>query len=86
VLVRVNNEPALLRTTSTRVLPGLDGLSIPKVESAAQVEDIVAQIERLERDARRHAAAPAPVAGASRRRAGCWPSRRSRGPAIASPP
>ena len=37
-------------TTSTPcVHPGLDGLSIPKAESAAQIHDIVARIERLER-------------------------------------
>ena len=50
VLVRVNNEPALLtHDIDASVYPGLDGLSIPKVESAAQVRDIVAQIEALER-------------------------------------
>ena len=41
--------------------PGLDGLSIPKAESAAQIHDIVAQIERLERSARPRSRAPAPV-------------------------
>jgi citrate lyase subunit beta / citryl-CoA lyase len=50
VLVRVNNEPALLADDiDGAVHPGLDGLSIPKVESAAQVHAIVLQIDRLER-------------------------------------
>ena len=50
VLVRVNNERALLTyDIDASVYPGLDGLSIPKVESAAQVRDIVGQIEALER-------------------------------------
>jgi citrate lyase subunit beta / citryl-CoA lyase len=49
VLVRVNNEPALLADDiDASVHPGLDGLSIPKAESAAQIHDIVARIERLE--------------------------------------
>jgi len=50
VLVRVNNDPALLADDiEAAVHPGLDGLSIPKAESAAQIRDIVARIERLER-------------------------------------
>jgi citrate lyase subunit beta/citryl-CoA lyase len=50
VLVRVNNDPALLTDDiDAAVHPGLDGLSIPKIESAAQVQAIVAQVERLER-------------------------------------
>lgn len=49
VLVRVNNDPALLAADiDASVHPGLDGLAIPKAESAAQIHDIVAQIERLE--------------------------------------
>ena len=37
VLVRVNNDPALLADDiDAAVHPGLDGLSIPKAESAAQ--------------------------------------------------
>jgi len=49
VLVRVNNDPALLADDiDASVHPGLDGLSIPKAESAAQIHDIVARIERLE--------------------------------------
>jgi citrate lyase subunit beta/citryl-CoA lyase len=50
VLVRVNNDPALLADDiDASVHPGLDGLSIPKAESAAQIQGIVAQIERLEK-------------------------------------
>jgi citrate lyase subunit beta/citryl-CoA lyase len=50
VLVRVNNDPALLADDiDAAVHPGLDGLSIPKAESAAQIHAIVAQVERLER-------------------------------------
>src|SRR6185436_256111 len=50
VLVRVNNDPGLLADDiDAAVHPGLDGLSIPKAESAAQIEAIVVQIERLER-------------------------------------
>jgi citrate lyase subunit beta/citryl-CoA lyase len=49
VLVRVNNDPALLAADiDASVHSGLDGLAIPKAESAAQIHDIVAQIERLE--------------------------------------
>jgi citrate lyase subunit beta / citryl-CoA lyase len=50
VLVRVNNDLALLADDiDGAVHPGLDGLSIPKAESAAQIHDIVSRIERLER-------------------------------------
>jgi len=50
VLVRVNNDPALLADDiDAAVHPGLDGLSIPKAESAAQIREIVARIEGLER-------------------------------------
>jgi citrate lyase subunit beta / citryl-CoA lyase len=50
VLVRVNNDPALLADDiDACIYPGLDGLSIPKAESATQIHDIVARIERLER-------------------------------------
>jgi len=50
VLVRVNNDPALLAADiEAAVHPGLDGLSIPKAESAAQIRDIAAQVDRLER-------------------------------------
>ena len=51
VLVRVNNDPALLGDDiDAAVHPGLDGLSIPKAESGQQIREIVARIERLERD------------------------------------
>ena len=51
VLVRVNNDPALLADDiDAAVHPGLDGLSIPKAESGQQIREIVARIERLERD------------------------------------
>jgi citrate lyase subunit beta/citryl-CoA lyase len=50
VLVRVNNDPALLtHDIDAAVYPGLDGLSIPKAESATQIREIVARIEGLER-------------------------------------
>ena len=50
VLVRVNNDPALLADDiDAAVHPGLDGLAIPKAESGAQIRDIVTQIDRLER-------------------------------------
>jgi len=50
VLVRVNNDPALLADDiDASVHPGLDGLAIPKAESAAQIREIVARIEALER-------------------------------------
>jgi citrate lyase subunit beta/citryl-CoA lyase len=50
VLVRVNNDPALLADDiDASVHPGLDGLAIPKAECAAQIHGIVAQIERLEK-------------------------------------
>jgi citrate lyase subunit beta/citryl-CoA lyase len=50
VLVRVNNDPALLADDIEAVVhPGLDGLSIPKAESAAQIRDIGGRLDRLER-------------------------------------
>ena len=50
VLVRVNNDPALLADDiDASVHSGLDGLSIPKAESAAQIHGIVTQIEQLEK-------------------------------------
>ncbi len=64
VLVRVNNDPALLADDIDGcIYPGLDGLSIPKAESAAQIHDIVARIERLERTRGLPPAPPAAVAG-----------------------
>jgi citrate lyase subunit beta / citryl-CoA lyase len=50
VLVRVNNDPALIADDiDAAVHPGLDGLSIPKAGAAAQIHAIVAQVERLEK-------------------------------------
>ena len=50
VAVRVNNDPALISDDiEASVWPGLASLSIPKVESAAEIERLAAQIERLER-------------------------------------
>jgi citrate lyase subunit beta / citryl-CoA lyase len=50
VLVRVNNDPALLAgDVDAAVWPGLDALAIPKVESADEVQRLVDEIERLER-------------------------------------
>jgi citrate lyase subunit beta/citryl-CoA lyase len=51
VTVRVNNEPALLNDDiDASVHPGLDNLSIPKAESAAQLGEIAARVDRLERE------------------------------------
>jgi citrate lyase subunit beta / citryl-CoA lyase len=51
VAVRVNNDPALLSDDiEASVWPGLASLSIPKTESAAEIERLAAQVERLERD------------------------------------
>lgn len=50
VLVRVNSDPALLADDiDAAVHPGLDGLAIPKAETAAQITAIATQVERLER-------------------------------------
>lgn len=50
VLVRVNNEPELLGDdVDSAVQAGLDGLTIPKVESAEQVSALDARITALER-------------------------------------
>jgi citrate lyase subunit beta/citryl-CoA lyase len=51
VLVRVNNDPALLwDDIDASVHPGLDGLAIPKAESAEQIRGIAARLDRLERE------------------------------------
>jgi citrate lyase subunit beta/citryl-CoA lyase len=51
VLVRVNNDLGLLTDDiDAAVYPGLDGLAIPKAETPTQIRQIVAQIERLERE------------------------------------
>ncbi len=50
VAVRINNDPALISDDiDASVWPGLSSLSIPKVESAAELEHLVAHVERLER-------------------------------------
>ena len=50
VLVRVNNDPALIaEDIDACVHPGLDGLSLPKAESAAQIREVATQLDRLER-------------------------------------
>ena len=50
VMVRINNDPALqAEDVDASVHPGVDGLSIPKVESPEQIETLAAEIERLER-------------------------------------
>ena len=50
IAVRVNNDPALLSDDiDASVWPGLASLSIPKVETAAEIERLAAQVERLER-------------------------------------
>jgi citrate lyase subunit beta/citryl-CoA lyase len=49
VLVRVNNDPALLwDDVDAAVHPGLDGLSLPKVEAPEQVRELAARLEALE--------------------------------------
>ncbi len=50
VAVRVNNEPDLVDAdVDAAVHPGLDTLSIPKAESADQIRELAARVERLER-------------------------------------
>jgi citrate lyase subunit beta/citryl-CoA lyase len=50
VMVRINNDHALMaEDVDASVHPGLDGLSIPKAESAEQVAMLSAQLDRLER-------------------------------------
>ena len=50
VAVRVNNEHGLLDAdVDAAIHPGLDNLSIPKAESAEQIRDLAARVERLER-------------------------------------
>ena len=51
VLVRVNNDPALLLDDlDASVRPGLDGLAVPKAESAGAIRELSAHVERLERE------------------------------------
>ncbi len=51
VLVRINNADAHLDAdVDAAVHPGLDGLTLPKAESAEQLRQLDARIERLERE------------------------------------
>jgi citrate lyase subunit beta/citryl-CoA lyase len=50
VVVRVNNDPALLwDDVEAAVHPGLDGIALPKAESPDQIRALVSRIEDLER-------------------------------------
>ena len=50
VVVRVNNDPALLwDDVDAAVHPGLDGLALPKAESPEQIQELVNRLEALER-------------------------------------
>jgi citrate lyase subunit beta/citryl-CoA lyase len=50
VAVRINNDPALIaEDVEASVHPGLDNLNVPKAESAEQLRNLTAQVERLER-------------------------------------
>ncbi len=50
VLVRVNNDPRLLTAdVDAAVYPGVQGLCLPKAESAEQVQQLDAQLTDLER-------------------------------------
>ncbi len=49
--VRVNNEPGLLDDdVDAAVYPGLDNLHLPKAESADQIRNLAARVDRLERE------------------------------------
>jgi len=51
VFVRVNKEPSLLKEDlQASIHPGLDGLVYPKTESPEEVSNLVAEIEKLERE------------------------------------
>lgn len=51
VFVRVNKDPALLKADlEASIYPGLDGLVFPKTESAEEVLNLVAEIEKLEKE------------------------------------
>ena len=50
VVVRLNNDPALLwDDVEASVHPGLDGLALPKAESPEQIHELVRRVEALER-------------------------------------
>jgi len=51
VFVRVNKDAALLpEDLMASVFPGLDGITLPKTESAGEVQDLEAQVAKLERE------------------------------------
>jgi citrate lyase subunit beta / citryl-CoA lyase len=51
VFVRVNSDPGLLRDDlAASVHPGLDGICLPKTESADQVKSLDAALDSLERE------------------------------------
>jgi citrate lyase subunit beta/citryl-CoA lyase len=51
VFVRVNKDPALLREDlMASIYPGLDGITLPKTESAEEVQDLEAHVAKLERE------------------------------------
>jgi citrate lyase subunit beta/citryl-CoA lyase len=51
VFVRVNKDPALLpEDLMASVYPGLDGITLPKTESAEEVQDLEGQVAKLERE------------------------------------
>jgi len=51
VFVSVNKEPSLLKEDlQASIHPGLDGLVYPKTESPEEVSNLVAEIEKLERE------------------------------------
>ena len=48
--VRINKDPAMLpKDLEASVYPGLDGITLPKAESAEEVRSLEAMIEKLER-------------------------------------
>jgi len=53
VVVRLNNDPALLwDDVDASVHSGLDGLALPKAESPEQIHELVRRVEALERQRR----------------------------------
>jgi citrate lyase subunit beta/citryl-CoA lyase len=48
--VRINKDPSMfLKDLEASVYPGLDGITLPKAESAEEVRNLESQIEKLER-------------------------------------
>jgi citrate lyase subunit beta/citryl-CoA lyase len=51
VIVRINNDPSLLPSDlEAAIYPGLDGITLPKTESAADVKDVETIVSALELD------------------------------------